>query len=107
VGDVLLVYPYLGTNWYYFINFYIGEIPWYSLPPAYPIDEEDTTTDLILSLYQSYTRVWLLAEIAPTEHASTHAFQILTYFGQLHDDHMWELDGYPRQIRLSLFEMWK
>ncbi|MGD8455700.1 MAG: hypothetical protein PVF83_04880 [Anaerolineales bacterium] len=106
-GDVLLIYPYLGTDWYYFINFYGGELPWYSLPPDYPITEEDTTTDLILSLYESYARVWLLVEITPAESATTHAFETLTYFGQLGDDRMWELYGYPRQVRLSLFELVK
>jgi hypothetical protein len=106
-GDVLLVYPYLGADWYYFIDFYRGELPWYSLPPDFPIGGEEATTDLVRSLYESYARVWLLAEVSPEESATTRAFQTLTYFGQLRDDRMWELYGYPRQVRLSLFELVK
>jgi hypothetical protein len=106
-GDVVLVYPYLGGDWYYFMNFYSGELPWYSLPSTFPAGGEDATTDLISSLYPSYDRIWLVAETTPPEPIHTYALQTLTYFGLLQDDLMWELYDYYKQVRLSLIELWK
>lgn len=106
-GDVILVYPYLGGDWYYFINFYSGELPWYSLPTTFPSGGGEATTDLIRALSPSYDRIWLLAESAPPEPMHTYALQTLASFGLLQDDIMWEVYSTPERIRLSLVEIWK
>ena len=106
-GDVILVYPYLRGNWYYFINFYTGEIPWYSLPPTFPSGDEESTVSLIRSLNETYDRVWLFSETGEFEPMNTFALQTLSQYGLILDDLAWQHEDYPRQVRLSLFELWK
>ncbi|MEN8240882.1 MAG: hypothetical protein ABFS17_03085 [Chloroflexota bacterium] len=70
-GDVILVFPYLRTSWNYFLNFYHGEVDWYSLPNTFPAGDMASTLQLVDGLNRQYSRVWLVVETGSWEPVPT------------------------------------
>jgi hypothetical protein len=104
-GDVILVFPYLRTTWYYFMNFYRGDADWYSLPNTFPAGDLASTIALVNRLVSEHSRVWLVAETAEWELVPVFVEGYLTQFGELEAMAAFEQVDQNLQLRLLLYEL--
>lgn len=105
-GDRVLVYAYLNPAWYYFFNFYKGELTWYSLPDTYPYQRDPNfTTGIVAEVMTTSSRVWLLAETRRSQPEITPAEETLRQYGERVEESLWETPESFWFTRLVLFEV--